>query len=328
MKELKVKMVDWYEGFNPENDGIIKLLKKKYNVVFSENPDYVIGSVYGETMSKNALKYDAVRVFWTGESVCPNFNFYDYAIGFDELTFGDRYFRMPLCCEVYDKRRSDLIKSKELFDLAELRTKDLFANFIYSNQFGHKYREKMFRLLGQYKEVSSAGGYLNNMGFRCDDKIDFQRRCKFSIAFENGMYNGYSSEKIIDAFAAHTIPIYWGNPRIGDDFDESSFINCHKYNSLEEVINEVKRLDSDDDAYIEMMRRNPLRYDFDQRKAEYEEFIFHIFDQSKEEAYRRNCSLFGTRLEKTEIKKIQCYPISHVYSNRITNAIKERCSRS
>ena len=37
---------------------------------------------------------------------------------------------------------------------------------------------------------------------------------KFSIAFENAWYPGYTSEKIVTSMLAGTIPIYWGNPDI------------------------------------------------------------------------------------------------------------------
>jgi hypothetical protein len=315
-------MVDWYPGYDPEKDDLTRILKERYEVEYTDNPDYLICGVYGEVLGKHALKYDAIRIFFTGEAVSSNFNYYDYAVGFDDITWGDRYFRMPLCCLTCDSRRKELIKEKENFNEEELKQKDLFANFIYSNKFGSKYREEFFRLLSSYKNVASAGGFLNNMdGYRCEDKIDFMRRCKFSIAFENGMYKGYTTEKIVDAFAAHTIPIYWGNPDIGKDFDERSFINCHNYNSFDEVIEIVKELDSNDDLYIEMMQRNPFVYSFDERQKEYENFLYNIFDQDVNDAYRRNQSLFGSRLENVERKKIQCYPVSHIYSNRITDRL-------
>ena len=58
----------------------------------SEDPDYIIYSGFGN----DHLKYDCIRIFFTGECITPDFNECDYAIGFDRLTFGDRYARIPL----------------------------------------------------------------------------------------------------------------------------------------------------------------------------------------------------------------------------------------
>ncbi len=320
MKTVKIQFADWYPGFENEDSDIMNILKKRYNVELSDNPDFVICGVYGETMSKYALKYDCVRVLWTGESVAPDFNIYDYAIGFDEMSFGDRYFRMPLCNRVYNDRIKGLIAQRSDLGKEDLKKKDLFASFVCSNPYGQKERETMFNIMNSYKFVASAGGYLNNMnGERCKDKIEFQSRSKFVIAFENGIYDGYTTEKIIEAFASRAVPVYFGNPSIGRDFNVDSFINCHDYDSFEDVLKEIIRLDNDDDAYLDMLRKDPYAYDFDQRFLSYEEFLYSIFDREPEEAFRRNRSLFGKRLENTEKKKIQCYPFSRIYSNRITD---------
>ena len=61
------------------------------------------------------------------------------------------------------------------------------------------------------------------------NKIGFQSRYKFSIAFKNFECPGYSTEKILDAFAARTIPIYWGNKRIVEDFNSEAFINAYDF---------------------------------------------------------------------------------------------------
>ncbi len=324
MKTIKIQFADWYPGFENEDSESMKILKKRYKVELSDTPDFVICGVYGETMSKYALKYDCVRILFTGESVSPDFNRYDYAVGFDDMSFGDRYFRMPLCNLVFNDRIKSLVDQRKDFDKEDLKKKDLFASFVCSNRYGQKERETMFNIMSSYKFVASAGGFLNNMnGERCKDKIEFQSRSKFVIAFENGIYDGYSTEKIIHAFASKAIPVYYGNPSICRDFNEDSFINCHKYDSFDDVLKEIIRLDNDDDAYIEMLRKNPFAYDFEARFVEYKEFLYSIFDREPKDALRRNRSLFGKRLENAEKKKIQCYPLSHIYSNRITDRIHE-----
>ena len=83
----------------------------------------------------------------------------------------------------------------------------------------------------------------------------FRELFKFGIAFENSSKSGYTTEKILHALGAGTIPIYWGDPRVGEDFNEERFINCHAYGSFTEVVEEVRRLDNDDEAYLAMLQK-------------------------------------------------------------------------
>ncbi|CAJ99309.1 alpha (1,3)-fucosyltransferase fragment 2 [Helicobacter acinonychis str. Sheeba] len=46
-------------------------------------------------------------MYYTGENEVPNFNLFDYAIGFDGLDFKERYLRMPLYyAHLHDKAQS------------------------------------------------------------------------------------------------------------------------------------------------------------------------------------------------------------------------------
>ena len=79
-----------------------------------------------------------------------------------------------------------------------------------------------FDKLSTYKQVSSGGRFRNNIGGAVADKKAFQADHKFAIAFENTSYDGYCTEKLMEAFAAGTIPIYWGDPNVAKDFNPES----------------------------------------------------------------------------------------------------------
>lgn len=93
MRTIHVKIVDWYIGFKPENELIYQLLARHYNVDLEEkSPDYVICGRLGN----EHLQYDCVKIIRVGENIVPDFNLFDYAIGFDPIEFSDRYIRGPL----------------------------------------------------------------------------------------------------------------------------------------------------------------------------------------------------------------------------------------
>ena len=100
---------------------------------------------------------------------------------------------------------------------------------------------------------------MNNVGGPVEDKLAFQSEYKFCIAFENSIGEGYTTEKLIEAMMSSSIPIYWGDPSVVKEFNPDSFINVSDYDSLEEVVQEVIRLDHDDKAYLEKLNQPWVR---------------------------------------------------------------------
>ncbi len=298
-KKIRVKFGDYFASFKPEKSYIYKVLCEKYDVELSDDPEYFFGSDFGTEY----LNYDCVKIFQTGELITPNFNAYDYGISFDYLTFGDRYIRMPNYYSSYVLYAENLekMKRKHIFDREEiLREKREFCSFVVSNggNYASDKRTEFFYKLMQYKHVNSGGRYLNNLaGTEFDaeaggvrDKIAFTKLHKFSITFENASYPGYCTEKIMEGFAAQTIPIYWGDPLVGRIFNKSAFIDCNDYSSWDEVIERIREIDNDDELYLSMLAQPALA---DQNSIEndleaYKSFIYHICDQPYEDAFRRD----------------------------------------
>ncbi len=325
MKTVKVNFVDFYEGQDKENNHLMNVLREKYNPVLSGDPDYVFCGPYISPgrRKQEFWKYDGIRIFSTDEAVCPDFNLYDYAIGFDELNFGDRYLRYPN----YAAREDDIKRALESrsFTPEDLRKKENFCSFVVSNGEADKYREALFDELGRYKKVLSGGRFRNNVGGPVKDKIAFQRKSRFSVACENSLYPGYTTEKIIDAYAAQTIPIYWGNPEAVKEFDERSFINCHNYGSIREAAEAVIRVDQDDELYLAMMHSPVFKDGYPGvYKERLREFLFRIFDQPYEEAFRRNRSCAGRNYSAVRRKMWKLYGI---LNRRVVGQVMEIIDR-
>lgn len=310
MKQIKIKFSGMGGRFNPENNFIINVLRKRYDVLISDKPDFLFYSVN----SKDFLNYNCVRIYYTAENLVPDFNICDYGIGFHHIEFGDRYIRYPLYLvdgfRAYesDDYASDLTRALHKHEHQEDKTD--FCAFVYSNAEAIKCRQKMFDALSSYKKVNSGGRYLNNVGGSVESKYEFQKKHKFVIAFENTSSPGYTTEKIVHVFSAGAVPIYWGNPEITKEFNLGSFINCHDYGLTEKgepeairaIVEEVKRLDQDDVAYERMLRTPAFTLENDvavQQKV-FEEFLFHIFDQEPEQASRRNRFYWGERYERKQ----------------------------
>ena len=303
-KQIKIKFVDFYDNFCAENFFLYRILKERYEVVLSDNPDYVFFSVFGN----EHLNYtDSILIFWTGENQCPDFNECDYAIGFEHLSFGDRYMRYPLYLIYKDY---PALTTKHRIDKDILSHKSLFCSFVYSNTNASPLRKKFYDLLSTYKTISSGGRYMNNIGGTpVANKLAFEQQAKFSIAFENASHPGYTTEKIIHSFAAGTIPIYWGDPLITETFNPKSFINCLEYPSLEAVVEEIKRLDANNDAYLKMLSQPALLNPNEKKEKDEQlkEFIYHIFAQPFSEAKRFSRDYWNARIRLQRKMEIRAY---------------------
>ncbi|MCI8674011.1 MAG: hypothetical protein HFI89_11105 [Lachnospiraceae bacterium] len=325
MKKIKVNFVDFWPNF--ENDNVfLPILQKYYDVEISNTPDYIFGSVLGDSY----LDYDCVRIFYTGENLCPDYNLYDYSIDYEYMEYGDRHFRYPNYI-MWNEAFSGMVK-KHLATEEEIRAKTGFCSFVYSNGKGNPARTQFFELLSQYKQVDAGGQLCNNIGVPegIKDKLAFQTTHKFAIAFENSSHPGYTTEKLAEAFAAKTVPIYWGDPLVGLGFNEEAFINCHRYGSFEEVVEVVKRVDQDDALYRKMLLTPALKSQEYSQKETYkrlEQFLLNIFDQPLEQAYRRNRELWGKHYYESRLNQREYARMAGKIKKLVPHALIEQMKK-
>ena len=296
---IKLNFCDMHKGFDVSTDIIANYITKNFGEFeISEKPDFLF---YGPFGSQHHLYKNCVKIFICGEPLIPNFNECDYAIAYDPIDFGDRYLVRP----IYMKDRFP--EPITMSDEQALNRK--FCNFVYSNDkngVGAKLRVEFAKKLMKYKPVDCPGKILNNMkdgiGSRfgkswIQDKIDFISEYKFTIAFENSMCRGYTTEKMLHPLRAHSIPIYWGNPDVTDNFNPAAFINVTGYEKqLDEVIEKIIELDNNDEAYLKMLHASPMTDSFDVNEMDkLEQFIVKIIKKGNR-PYEKDPFGFTTRM--------------------------------
>ena len=205
-----------------------------------DRPDFVLCGTFGHDF----LRYDCCRIQFSGEDSWPDLNLYDYAMGFALLDYDGRYLRLPLYA-MRDTWAPAL--AKHTLPDAEFLSRKKFCNFVVSNDFSTE-RNEFFEALNAHRPVDSGGGYKNNIGGPVADKLAFQKAYKFSIAYENSRGPGYCTEKIVDAFAAGTVPIYWGDPLVKQEFNPDAFLCADDYPDTDALIAAIDAVDRDRDA--------------------------------------------------------------------------------
>lgn len=267
-----------------------------------DDPDYVfvvishfMRSVELQRKFSDLMDRERVLIFYADEAISPDLNIFDYAITYDDcLKCGDRIARHPTCCffkKYYGRER----KMANLHD--EYRHKK-FCNFIYSNPYANENRDLIFWGLSEYQHVDSLGSHLNNV--KCkntrneknyfDISVELKSDYRFSIAAENSCFSGYTSEKILSSFYANTIPIYWGNPNIEDEFNPQAFVNLGGKVEKEILCEKISKINESEKLWIEYILQPiflPKQIERQEmEKEKYSEFVNHIFEQKLADAKR------------------------------------------
>lgn len=242
---LKIDFADFWKSLDKQDNFFSRLLSKRYELVISDKPDVLFYSMFG----KQHLNYRCKRIFYSGENAGADFTECDFALTGD-YNPDPRHYRLPLYVLYFPPERF----VKPQFDAeAELMNKKGFCSFVVSNP-GGKVRNRFYSKLSRYQSIASGGKYRNNIGFRVPDKLAFIRDYKFCMSFENKSYPGYTTEKLVEAMFAYTVPIYWGNPLVSKEFNPDAFLCYHDYPSEEAFIDRIREVDSNKELYLSYLQ--------------------------------------------------------------------------
>jgi hypothetical protein len=91
-----------------------------------------------------------------------------------------------------------------------------------------------------------------------DEAVSLLLPFKFALVFENAIAPGYVTEKIVNAFLAGAVPIYWGDHAVLEIFDRRAFVFV---DAPEDGawLNEVMALAEDEEKYEAMRSVIPVK---------------------------------------------------------------------
>lgn len=258
---IKVGFTDYYATFD---EFFMDVLSREYEVERNDaDPNYLF--FCDETFGTNHKNYkNCIKIFFTGENRRPwNYETH-FALSFDHL-HTSQFYRLPLY--VLDNWvQMNKIKLPDFLSGGIKHDKPQeFCSFIVANGSSSD-RNNIFHKLSEYKKIASAGPLFNNVGFVLPrnginaqlTKFEFMRKYKFNLCYENSSYPGYVSEKLFHALYMNVVPIYWGSPCVEMDFNPEAFINRLDFDSDENMIEYIKKVDTDDELYEKMINANKL----------------------------------------------------------------------
>jgi hypothetical protein len=239
--KIRIKFVDFWPGFIPEESYFYEILGGDPVIVLSEDPQILFFSNFGS----EHLSYQCFKVFFSSENERPDFLITDIALTFDFNT-NKRHFRLPLYilyAHQYGYNLKNLLSEIPKINFDEW-SKRKFCCLVVSNG-KSKHRINVFKFLQNLEQIDSGGRYLNNVGGPVEDKLKFIEDYKFVISFENSKHPGYTTEKILEPMLVNSIPIYWGNPVVRLDFNPNSFIDSSDFKNILDLYRHLKRIEKE-----------------------------------------------------------------------------------
>lgn len=228
------------------NTIIFKKLFSKYLKNSNDNPDIIVKScLSGNIWNKDIKPY----IYWSGENRIPQKSKYEKNSIYILTTISklENSIYIPFCLESNHIYKDRLYKNNK---------REYIIGYCASNKI--EVREDFFNKcvekFGEDKCISlgSCYGKYNNTNKKCDGcfqgmgLINKYSNCKFVIAMENSIGDGYITEKIVNAFYSGAIPIYWGSSNINELFNKNAFININNFNNIDECIDYIYNLSDED----------------------------------------------------------------------------------
>lgn len=226
----------------------------------SHSADLVITSVFGsvQTPPRKTLAF-------IGENVRPNFLGYNHSLSFDYDNYDGRNFRLPLWWSrlawdgfeqkprkpnAHNHGYEQLLDIKSLMQprTLDMSIKDKFCAMIAGNPEG--LRVNLFNSISQYKQVDGYGLMFGNSLRK--SKFAVLPEYKFCLCPENSIYDGYVTEKLIDAYAGLTVPLYSGDVSVNEDFNSKAFINYQDFKRTEIFVHDITWFDRELGLYKDM----------------------------------------------------------------------------
>ena len=123
--------------------------------------------------------------------------------------------------------------------------------------FSSPYRER-FEMIGHLNSYKNVDCFGKAIGTRIPEgeriKMDLISNYKFNICFENTIYPGYFTEKLLHAKISGCVPIYRAHETMNKDFNSEVCLNLNGH-SYSETLERVRELDADPVLYKRMLEQ-------------------------------------------------------------------------
>lgn len=257
---MNICYLDFWPGFDSNCNWFNLLLSDFFDgreINFNSSPeeaDVIFFSCFGHR-HQYVNNDKAVKIFYTGENERPKFPYADYSLSFDHEEYGGKNFRLPHWylyvnwwgAPNFPHATISVDSLSKQYVAEEVYDRKNFCNIVIGNPVSN--RIEVATKLNEYKPVHGFGKVFGRHFDGC--KVDLLKNYRYNICFENTIYPGYVTEKLLQAKVAGCVPIYYGTDSANIDFNEKCFINYKDYSS-NTILEKIIDLDSNKSKFIDI----------------------------------------------------------------------------
>jgi hypothetical protein len=271
--QIRLAFGDFWSDFNKQDNIWIWILSQRHEVILDNtNPNLVISMGFDRIGENSLLIYHSNEPFFPDVKHLDNDKYVFLSNFFLDIP---NHFRFPsYYMYIIEFIRTGVIKNFDFFNEKDrfIPEKTEFCSFVSKSLHGK--RGRFYQKLNEYKPVHTniynhfSIPYDNNQFNSSIPKINFIKKYKFNIAFENNWRGNYPcweganvingelqdmggliSEKLIEPLISGTIPIYWGNEIVSKEFNSNTFLNYHDFKTENDLIDKIIELDNNEELY-------------------------------------------------------------------------------
>ena len=262
---LKLAFCHFHPDFDESENYFIRMLAHRFDILHvspDDEPDVLIYSTYTPSdYDHTAVNRAKIRkILYIDKPMDVDLTSCDYAFSYARIVPDDytgRHYRLPLWALHIDWSEQEDSEHKVPYQRLLVsridaidRNRDHFYAVLENHGAArsHEFVEQLQQLYQRPTEgYAQSISIPSNCTFR--QGIDKLACCKFAIVFENSSRPGYCTEKLLQALLAGTVPIYYGDSQVAQDFNSHAFINGHDFTSFADAIDFIRKVDNDNVLY-------------------------------------------------------------------------------
>lgn len=214
----------------------------------------------------------AFNIWATFENRRPPINNFDLTFSYDIDDYDKKNYYLPLFylyMNIGDSSKA-IWKHKETPSTCMTQRDlglDFFANKTgFVSSFINNPHPTRIRAISGLSEIAEVSVFGRSVGNYVEDKIGMAGKFWFNLCFENDLYPGWVTEKVLEAWLAGAIPLYWGLDSLGL-LNPKAIINLNDFPTMKDFIAYVGFLYKNPQKMIEIINEPLLLKDFKQEEV-------------------------------------------------------------
>jgi len=254
----------WDTFYKPPKENSLRCMIRALFSGMGIQKKILVVSVFGTTHLQNIQKEpNTLYVGFSGEPHCLNPSWFDINLIMEPTQLSKSIVSLPnFVTNAYEFGLWPYLQQTRPWYPLD---KKKFCTFVVRNG-ACTVRNRFMQLLSNYKSVDCAGSFMNNMPQRMtapeddhvygDQYLGFLQSYKFMICFENCKKPGYITEKILNAYMAGCIPIYWGSHEALTWLNPNAFLFLENETpeAMHALIEKIKEMDQNPELYRRMFQ--------------------------------------------------------------------------